>query len=279
LRYCGCQPSRLSVIRQNGSFGTVGKSWKVSLREGVVPEGEPAYRHELSFVGASTIGQQFYCEAKVENEYTLGEIPTESKEIGSGLHDEIFAMEKLEREDLIRHIERDPSLTASFGLQAKVGELRVAGIPDAVIFETGRPKWIIELKTTRGDPTRLWRDQVIQMRVYGLLLERMGFDCSTLTLALIRMKQAGALNPDEKSALLPLIRLALLDQKTSALEAKHQMKFFLVPHVASEAENAIIWAQDYWLRRREAIPTTSEGKCRSCEFNDVCAHSLFKPNG
>jgi hypothetical protein len=257
----------------------MGKSWKASLREEAAREGEPAYRHELSSVGASTIAQQFYCEAKVENEYTLGEIPTEIKEAGTDMHNEIFAMEELEREDLIRRIEQDPSLTASFGLHAKVGKLRVVGVPDAVIFEAGRPRWIIELKTTRGDPTKLWRDQVVQMRVYGLLLERMGFDCSRLTLALIRMKQAGTLTPDGKGALLPLIRLALLEQNTSLVEAKHQMKFFLFPHAASEAENAIIWAQDYWLRKREAIPTTSEGKCRSCEFNSVCAHSLLKPRG
>ncbi len=257
----------------------MGKSWKESLREGIVPEGEPAYRHELSFVGASTIAQQFYCEAKVENEYTLGEIPTESKETGSDLHDEIFAMEELKREDLISRIEHDPSLTASFGLHAEIGKLRVVGVPDAVIFENGRPRWIIELKTTLGDPTRLWRDQVIQMRVYGLLLERMGFDCSGLTLTLIRMKQKGMLTSSEKSALLPLIRLSLLEKKTSVLEAQHQMKFFLVPHVSSEAEDAVIWAQDYWLGRREAIPTKSEGKCRSCEFNSVCTHSLFKPSG
>lgn len=253
----------------------MGKNWKDSLREGI-PEGGDAYRHDLSFVGASTVAQQFYCEAKVENEYRLGEVPTEGKEVGTDLHDEIFAMEEVEQEDLIRHIEESPSLTASFGLYARIGNLRVAGMPDAVIFEKGKPRWIVELKTTRGDPARLWRDQAIQVKIYGALLEQMGFDCSDLMLALVRMKQQ-ALTPPERESLLLLVKGALASEATAQLEARYGMKFFLLPHVRSEAEEAVTWAQDYWLRKREAIPTRVEGKCRSCEFNGVCVHSLSKP--
>ena len=47
------------------------RSWNESLRE-ELPEGAPAYRHELSVVKASAIAQQFYCEAKVENGYVFG---------------------------------------------------------------------------------------------------------------------------------------------------------------------------------------------------------------
>ncbi len=252
----------------------MGKNWKDSLREGI-PEGVGAYRHDLPFVGASTVAQQFYCEAKVENEYTLGEVPTEGKAIGADLHDEIFAMEEVEQEDLIRHIEESPSLTASFGLYAQIGDLRVAGLPDAVIFENGRPRWVVELKTTRGDPSRLWRDQAVQVKIYGMLLERMGFDCSGLTLALVRMRQE-ALTPSERESLLILVKGALAEEATAPLEARYGLKFFLLPHVRSEAEEAVTWAQDYWLKRREAVPTKVEGKCRSCEFNNVCAHSLSK---
>ncbi|MGA2198826.1 MAG: PD-(D/E)XK nuclease family protein [Nitrososphaerales archaeon] len=241
-----------------------------------IPEGRAPYRHDLPFVGASTLAQQFYCEAKVENEYRLGEVPTEGKDVGTDLHNEIFAMEPVKRDDLIKQIEESPSLTASFGLYAQIGDLRVAGVPDAVIFEKGTPRWVVELKTTRGDPSRLWRDQAIQVKVYGALLEHMGFDCSNLTLALIRMKQR-ALAPPERESLLLLVKDALARERTAQLEAKYGMKFFLLPHVRTEAEDAVTWAQDYWLKRREAIPTTVEGKCRSCEFNDVCAFSLFKP--
>jgi PD-(D/E)XK nuclease superfamily len=256
----------------------MGKSWKDSLKEAALPDASPIFRHQLPFIGASTIAQQLFCEAKVENEYTMGDIPTQVKDIGTYLHEEIFAMEPLEREELIKHIEESPSLTASFHLYAEIGDLRVAGVPDAVIFEKSMPRWVVELKTTKGDPTKLWKNQEMQVRVYGLLLERMGFDCSNLTLALIRMKQQQVMAPPEKSALLLLIKYALLQEQTAFLEQKYEMNFFLMPHVGTEAENAITWAQDYWLNRRAAIPTKIEGKCRSCEFNNVCAHSLFKPS-
>ena len=86
-----------------------------------------------------------------------------------------------------------------------------------------------------------------------------------------------ALTPPERESLLLLVKGALARQETAQLEARYGMKFFLLPHIRSEAEEAVSWAQDYWLMRREAIPTRAEGKCRSCEFNDVCAYSLAKP--
>lgn len=251
-------------------------NWRESLREAMPEGGAPAFRHELSIISASDIAQQFYCEAKIENEYTLGEVPTESKSIGTELHDQIFAIEGTEQEELIRHISERPTLTASFLLHAKIGSIQVAGLPDAVIFEHGRPRWIIELKTTRGDIARLWADQEIQLRIYGLLMEQMGFDCSTLALALVRAKQDETRPLPVKELLLPLIRGALSSEKTPQLERALPLKFFLLRHEPSKAVSAVLWAQEYWLKNREAIPTTSMGKCRGCEFKASCNHSLVK---
>lgn len=253
------------------------KDWKKAMLEGDLVQ-DPIYRHELSFVGVSSIAQQYYCEAKVEQEYTTGEIPTEVKETGTSLHEEIFAMEPVKREELVKHIEKAVPLAATFRLYAEVGKLRIIGQPDAVVFEKGIPKWLIELKTTQGDHTRLWRDQLIQVRIYGLLLDRMGFDCSKLNLVLIRMRQKGNLDPKQKEFMLNLVQLALNKQRTKELEAKFELKFFIIPHSALEPENAIIWAQDYWLKAREPIPTKNASKCKSCEYNEVCPFSLYKPN-
>jgi CRISPR/Cas system-associated exonuclease Cas4 (RecB family) len=253
------------------------KDWRKAMLEGALVE-DPIYRHELSFVGVSTIAQQYYCEAKVEQENTTGDIPTEVKETGTDLHDAIFAMEPVKREELVEHIEKAPRLAATFRLYGEIGKLRVIGQPDAVVFEKGVPKWLIELKTTRGDYTRLWRDQLIQVRIYGLLLEKMGFDCSKLNLVLIRMRQKGELGPNQKDAMLNMVQLALIEQRTKELETKFEMKFFMFPHSASEPENAIVWAQDYWLKARGPIPTKNASKCKPCEYNEMCPYSLYKPN-
>jgi hypothetical protein len=252
------------------------KDWRRTMLESDLVE-DPIYRHGLSFVGVSSIAQQYYCEAKVEQEYTTGEIPTEVKETGTNLHEEVFAMRPVKREELVQHIEKAPHLAASFRLHGEVGRLRIIGRPDAVVFEYGRPKWLLELKTTQGDHTKLWRDQLIQARIYGLLLDRMGFDCSRLELVVIRIRQEGSLSPEQKGVMLDLVQLALQKQGTKKLEASFQMKFFIYPHSTSEPEDAIRWAQDYWLKVREPIPTKNESKCKSCEYKEVCPYSLCKP--
>jgi len=118
--------------------------------EAELPEPAAKFRHETSFIGASTLAQQYYCEVKVEQTFVHGEVPSETKDAGTELHGEVLAMESIERKELIEHIEKDPRVTASFGLFAEVGKLRIVGVPDAVVFEKSAPKWLIELKTTRG---------------------------------------------------------------------------------------------------------------------------------
>ncbi|MDA4121984.1 MAG: PD-(D/E)XK nuclease family protein [Thaumarchaeota archaeon] len=250
--------------------------WRDSLRERNLPEVEPSFRHNLSFVGVSTIAKQFYCEAKVEQEYTRGQVPSEAKDVGTDIHEEILAMKHVGRKELIKHILKEPSLITSFPLYGEIGELRVIGMPDAVIFTKSKPEWLIELKTTRGDHTRLWNDQLLQVKIYGLLLEKMGFNCSKLKLVLVRMRQDGALEDEQRTKMLAMIRLALIKDQTAKLEETRPMKFFIHPHDRREVERSVLWAQDYWLQRREPIPTTNEYKCRTCEFKDVCPSSLWK---
>ena len=252
------------------------KDWKASLRE-ELPTSETTFRHDLSFVPVSSIAGQYYCEVKVDNEYVRGEIPTEEKEVGTELHEEILAMKRVETDELIQHIEKAPRVTASFRLHGDVEKLRIVGVPDAVIFENGTPRWLIELKTTKGDTSKLWRDQALQVRLYGILLESMGFDCSNLELVLARMRQDEALEPDEKRNLLAEVRESLARRTTNEVEARHGMKVFVFPYARAEAKDAVAWAQDYWLGNRNPIPTKNESKCRACEYRDWCPYSLYKP--
>ena len=252
------------------------KDWKASLRE-ELPTSETPFRHDLSFVPVSSIAGQYYCEVKVDHEYVRGEIPTEEKEVGTELHEEIFVMKRVKTDELIQHIEKAPRVTASFPLHGDVEKLRIVGVPDAVVFEKDAPRWLIELKTTKGDPSKLWRDQELQVRLYGVLLETMGFDCSSLQLVLARMRQDEALEPDEKKELLAEVRESLDRHKTSEVEAKYGMKVFVFPYAGAEAKDAVVWAQEYWLRNRSPIPTKNESKCRACEYRDWCSYSLYKP--
>jgi PD-(D/E)XK nuclease superfamily len=252
----------------------MGDDWKENLAKPLVAVS--AFRFKEPFISASSIAQQYYCEAKVEQEFIHGDLPTEVKELGSDLHDEVFAMEPVELEDLIHKIETAPRLTTTFGLHGRLGALDVVGTPDAVVFEGGVPRYIIELKTTKGDPSRLWKEQETQVRIYGALMEAMGFDCTGLELVLVRWKQDDLRDSEQKGAALELITDSLFEKSTSSLEKQLGMKFFLFPHSVSALRDDISWASGYWMQTRELEATDNPNKCRACEYNQMCQYSLAR---
>ena len=115
------------------------------------------------------------------------------------------------------------------------------------------------------------------MRIYGLLLELMGFDCSKMQLAVVRLR-TNQLEEVEKREWIVRVSDALLAENIAELEAKHQgiMKAHLLKHDRRLAEAAIALKASYWLNRRDPTSSTSVGKCRACEYRSACPKSLLK---
>lgn len=239
---------------------------------------KPEFRHNTAFVGVSTIAGQFYCEYKVENEFALGEIPTEAKEKGTELHDELIPGVEITAKDFVKLVSgRKPSY-AILRVWGKVGGLRVLGMPDHIVWSEGRPIWLVELKTTKGDPNPLWEDQMSQVRIYGLLLDSMGLDCSKLRLALVRLRAQG-LSEDDRKQVIMRVSKSLIEGTVEELESRYNglMKVHLISHDRAAAEANIAAKQEYWTGEREPTSSTSVAKCRACEYNSACPKTLFKP--
>jgi hypothetical protein len=236
------------------------------------------FRHRVSFVPVSSIAEQYYCEYKLENEFALGEIPTEAKDSGTVLHAELMPTEKITKDEFAKLVGRKEPSIAMLPVWGLAAGLKVVGEPDHIIWSEGRPLWVVELKTTKGDPTPLWEDQENQVRIYGLLLDRMGLDCSRMRLAVVRLK-SGELTEEEKREWILKVSGALLDGKVQALEREFpgKMKVHLLQHEAERAENAVATKAGYWLEEREPVSSSSVGKCRACEYNGSCPKSLFRP--
>ena len=239
---------------------------------------KPEFRHGTCLVGVATLSGQFYCEYKVENEFALGEVPTEAKDAGTELHDELMPTEELTPEDFASLVGGKGPSYGVLGLWGTVDGLRLVGMPDHMIWSEGKPLWLVELKTTRGDPLPLWSDQENQARIYGLLLDHMGFDCSNLRLAVVRLR-SGALDDGEKRDWAARVSKALMDDHVSELEEEHRgsMKVHVLRHERGLAEAAVEAKRGYWTGEREPTSSQSVGKCRACEYNNVCAKALTRP--
>ena len=215
----------------------------------------------------------------MENEFALGEIPTETKNSGTALHAELLPTEKITREEFAKLVSKKEPTLAVLSVWGSAGGLKVVGEPDHIIWAGGKPLWVVELKTTRGDPQPLWEDQENQVRIYGLLLDRMGFDCSKMRLAVVRLK-SGNLGDDEKREWILKVSASLMRGEMSELEVKYRgvMKAHILEHDAERAEIAVRSKAGYWRQEREPTSSTSAGKCRACEYNATCPRSLYKPS-
>ena len=239
---------------------------------------KPGFRHGTAFIGVAALASQFYCEYKVENEFALGEVPTEAKAKGTELHDELMPQVEITVKEFAKLVgEKKPSY-AVLGVWGEVEGLRLVGMPDHIVWSEGKPLWLVELKTTKGDPNPLWEDQEAQVRIYGLLLESMGFDCSKLRLALVRLRTA-ELSDEERRLWVKRVSDSLMHGKVKELESKYNglMKVHLIEHDRRRAEAVVDAKRGYWTGEREPASSTSEGKCRACEYNSVCPKTLYKP--
>src|SRR2546427_10722993 len=127
-------------------------------------------RHSLRFVKASDIAEQYYCEVKLDLGYTRGTVPSDAKIEGERIHESAFVMEAAKPQKVVSAIETLKRVAATFTVYGKVGMLTIVGRPDAIAFQDGKPRWVIELKTTNKNPAKLWTNQVVQVKTYGLLL-------------------------------------------------------------------------------------------------------------
>lgn len=111
-------------------------SWEKNLRslsETLSATGE--FRHGIPFIPVSSIAGQYFCELKVDHEYTKGEIPSEAKAEGVSMHMELLAMKKTNLDRIIEGIQKKLIHMASFPVVARFKDLIIGGKPDSGLRE------------------------------------------------------------------------------------------------------------------------------------------------
>ena len=142
-------------------------------------------RFNRSFVIASDIAGQYYCEKKIEMQYLHGKVETESKNIGTKAHEKLSEdAVKVQRSDLWQKIYSvAPVFALEMFLLANYNGVLLAGKPDSVLFRRGFPLVVFEYKFSRSNEA--YPSYHVQAQTYGVLLGNMGFDTSRLFYAIV----------------------------------------------------------------------------------------------
>lgn len=234
----------------------------------VIESLQPRLRHRQLVAPASAIAAQYYCEVQVELTLARGEVVTPEKDEGKRIHEEIIAMKPAKLDELVERINSGARFGCRFPLLAELEGVPVAGVPDILVFEGGRPAEVVELKTVERIPFSPWRDHLVQAQVYGLLLDCMGFDCSTLKLSILYVRRGWELPP--------LLSLAhKFENLREQLEEKYpnDLRTFTFGYSRADAEEAVRWALSYWRDERDPVPTRNPSKCAKCVYRGECLYA------
>ncbi|MEM2102347.1 MAG: PD-(D/E)XK nuclease family protein [Candidatus Bathyarchaeia archaeon] len=230
-------------------------------------------RFNRSFIIASDIAQQYFCEKKVEMQYLEGVIETESKMLGAEAHEKLLEDSiKIERRTLMKKIYGpEPIFAFEMLLLAKYKKVIIAGRPDSIIFQNGFPLVVFEYKFSRS--RRPFRDHHVQVRTYGTLLKGMGFDTSRLFYAIVMVDPKAKV---DKKLKYKLVDAVIRNGPKEAVLSIGNAKVYLNKFNSKDAEQDLNWAIEFWENKRQAIPTNNPNKCRNCEYNKKCKETKHK---
>lgn len=243
----------------------------------------PRERYELLFEGLSTadtvapskVGGQFYCEKKVDLEREHGEVETPEKKRGSETHEKAAedAVE-VEMDEVWEVIERgDRQILVESPFVGEFEDHVVVGIPDAIVFDDGRPQLIFDRKTT-SIPARLFKNQRIQVWLYGYMLDDLGFETEDLRFAILSHEQR--IEPETGKHLQNLVLGTIneFDDGRNQLRSDPDVYLHTFDYSPADHMDDLHWALEYWRDDRDPIPTENAAKCRSCPFSSLCPDSL-----
>jgi CRISPR/Cas system-associated exonuclease Cas4 (RecB family) len=224
-------------------------------------------RFNSSFIIASDIAEQFFCEKKVEMRYVHGDVETEAKTIGTEAHEKLLQDSvKIKREELWQEIYGKEQIFAlEMHLLAKHKEVVLAGRPDSVLFQNGYPLIVFEYKFTKS--TTAYMTYHVQARTYGILLRDMGFDISRLFYAIVL---ADPKVRNDKHLKQKVVNAVINNgPKEAALKIKNVI-IYLHKFNQNDAGKDLDWAIEFWKNSREATPTNNSNKCKNCEYKVEC---------
>ncbi len=260
----------------------------------------PKLKHQAVFVTVSNIATQYaYCEYKLHLDYMKGRELTRniiagfyehSRQLGGGgsfdfdiepipghtcpvlinvgQDGEIY-FNKIMSERWIGKLLRNinGNYMTEPALVHVIDNVPILAQPDLLILEDQKPRIVLELKTTSGDPRRLRPQEVVQVLMYKHVLNMLGLNISeACILKLRRGVSFRLLNNVDRI----ISKLCEGDWDKIALDRGVVIHRVCDDALGEDVDKVIRWALEYWLYRRNPVPRPSPNKCRTCIHSREC---------
>ena len=254
-------------------------------------------------VPVSCIADEWFCELKVDLELGHPEVDRGSEDTVAGVAD-TTAWDKSRRQhsSLAESADKMPvdavqkqirsgkaAVVAEYDLRADFGGLPIGGIPDAVCFENRRAVCVLDYKAKDFRKTpQLFPSDEVQLQLYGLLLERCGLASKALVLACVYFPssaQMTTLSDAQRQRVPQACWSTVKELSTSGVTSRSAMHHpvwtrsgirmtrgvtvtvVAVRYHPDDAKKYVDWAAQYWLGKRDPIPTSKPQRCAACRVN------------
>lgn len=251
-------------------------NWEDSLRKGAQPC-QSKIRFDLSYVPISHFAKQYFCEQQLDYEYSVGKETSEKEIEGTFIHEEVFAAEEVDLEQILESIENSDFYRCTLPLYFEINGILFSGTPDEIIFSKGKPVFLIELKTTSGNPYSLYKNQTIQAEAYAFALGDMGFDCYNLCILIMSVDKLTAriCGKECMNIVTSGIEQLIINNKVLNEDAfkkiQNDLPYEAIIHRIeldySRFLKDITDSSMYWKMERDARKMGSPYKCNQCTYS------------
>ena len=261
----------------------------------------PWERFPFTVLPVSTIAEQCYCEHRVDLwlrapgnmvsvprslEQTHGP-PMRQIDLanaGTDFHERASQdVTRLSATELRKIVKHSPTVQLlESPLEGEFGSYPIAGVPDAVCFEGGMVRCILEYKLT--DSNQLQMSHRVQLQLYGWLLQKSKFQhddplCVCVLVPIQNSAHLDELNTIDRQSLASTIHRIAREYvndfpdhinwyiKQVLLGAGFWVRLRIFRYSALVARRELKFFTPYWSGERKAIPSRKFRKCRVCLYN------------
>lgn len=230
----------------------------------------------LPWVRIRDLADQFYCESKVDLELKLGKKYIRDLRDGSKVHSKVdSALVRVSLKKLIEDIISKKPLIAKLAVDFEIDGVPIFGKSDQIFFRNAKPCYLFEFKSANYNLDRIYIGEKVQALLYGFGLDKMGFDCSKLCLAVIKVRRDLGSEYYQKLTKNVIQHLDLMKNKKERISYGytkieggyvHWWKYNGISELEAELRDKL----GYWTKKRAPVKAKNPKKCKSCQYRKEC---------